>query len=558
MLIPKVIAVAFGGLFLAWTSRGMTFYWDEWLVIVGRLPTSNLRDAYLTPHFQHFLGVVFALYKAVFAISGLHHYWPYQLVALVGHLLVIILLFEVARRRVGALLGFFVVLPIIVLGTAWETLLLPFNEQWVFSVAAMLAVILLLDRNDRRGDVAIFVVLLVAIATCSFGPVVALAVVVRLLWEPDRWRRIWVAVLPLAIYGLWYLSYEAGAPGPMGYRITASPKYLLDTAAGSVAGLLGVPLNAKPVMHHSWLAAPFEVLAVGLIVALVMQRKRFTRDLAMVLTMLGLYWLSLTLNRGFFGLPYTSRYIYVSAVVLLLVGLELFRGQRVSRRAQRWVIALACVATALNAAVLVHYSNVRRAQSTVEAAELGALQIGRNLLLHSGFLIDDQAIPVTAASYFSAIDKLHSSPAPSLAGLRAEPEFARAAADRELIGAYDLRVIPITPAVQRLLAITDRSPSGVKVERWTAGSVTRVAGCALLQPARGALATIELTLSPPGVQITSSTDNPVTPRLRRFAATFPAVPLGTVVRKGWISTPRDDARQPWHLQLMGRGPIRAC
>ena len=104
---------------------------------------------------QHLNVFEVILYKSAFLVSGLRHYWPFQLTDLVGHAVCVILLFECVRRRLGATVGFFVILPIVVLGSAWEDLLLPFNGQFIWSVAFFLGAVLLLDMQDRRADIAI-------------------------------------------------------------------------------------------------------------------------------------------------------------------------------------------------------------------------------------------------------------------------------------------------------------------------------------------------------------------------------------------------------------------
>jgi hypothetical protein len=568
MWIPEVLAILVGGAFLAWSVRGLTFFQDEWDFIALRLTTSNVKDAYLLPHVQHFLGFDVALYKAVFAVAGLRHYWPYQLVALLGHLMVVILLFELARRRIGARLGFFVVLPVIVLGTAWETLLFPFNEQWIYSVAAMLGVILLLDRKDRRGDVVIFAVLLVAIATSSFGPVVAAGVLVRLLWEPDRCKRAWVALIPLALYGLWYVNYGANAPGPPGYRLTASPTYLLQTAAASVAGVLGVPLGGNTVAGHRHilvlafhaLTLGFQVLTLGLVLVLAARRPRLTPNLAMLLTMLGLYWLSLTLQRGFLHAPYTSRYIYVSAVLVIVIGLELYRGRQISSTARHAVMVVASVATVLNAAVMLHYSSQRRHDAAITAAEIGALNVARSRSLPASFQIDTQDIRIDlqAGPYLAAIDRLHSSPAPGPAGILAAPEFARAAADRELIRADNINPVPLTPVVQRLIDAAYPELPPVRVEGFSEGTVVRVGRCVLLRPSRGRQGMLRLAVTGAGTRIDVRANSQVTVRLRRFTRTFRAAPPATINQPVWMPLPRGNASLPWHLQLTASVPVQAC
>ena len=552
LLIPRVISICVGALVLAWAVHGLTFLEDEWSVIAARLPASTLRDAYLLPHVQHLFAFDFLLYRAVYAVAGLGRYWPYQLVALLAHLIVVWLLFDVLRRRIGSVLAFFVTLPVLVLGAAWEDLLFPFNEVFIIPMAALLGVMLLLDSGDRRWDVAIFALLMVAVASSTLGPLIAIGVLVWLLLDRGRWRSAWTALVPLFLYGLWYVHYGANAPGPPGYHVTASPLYFVDTAAAAVAGLLGVALKS------GW-AAPFQLLAVALVVALVIHRRKIGRDLVMLLMILALYWLVLTLNRGFLAAPFTSRYVYPGVVLLILAGAELFRGRSVSPLVQRCVIVVACVSTVINLVSLVHFSNRRRAKAQLVAADVAAVQITEGQNVSPAFKIDPTGVenPLTAFQYFAAVDRLHSSPAPSLAALMAAPEVARAAADRELIRAYNMRLIGLTPAGLRLFAMVDRAPRAVEIDRTAGGTVVRAWRCAVFTPTAPS-ASIEFTVGPPGVMVRTQPDRTITARLRRFAWAFPTTPIVTVVGRQWLPLPRDGAPQLWHIQLITDGPVQVC
>jgi hypothetical protein len=198
------VGVVAAGVVILWVGHGLTFLQDEWSFVFFRF--GGGADAFLEPHNEHPVLIPAALYKALFATVGLEPYWPYRLLVIGAHLACLVLLYFVARRSVGRLGATLVVLPFLFFGAAWEVVLWPFNVQWALSVGAFLALLLLLDRRDTIAEVVCAVLLLIAIASSSLGLAIAAGVLVEVLWRPDRWRRIWIPVVPLALYGLWFLA----------------------------------------------------------------------------------------------------------------------------------------------------------------------------------------------------------------------------------------------------------------------------------------------------------------------------------------------------------------
>ena len=83
-------------------------------------------------------------------------------------------------------------------GVAWLG-----NDVGPASVAG-LAAFLALDQRSRRGDVLACILLIAAILSFSVGVAFAIGAGAWILAERGG-RRIWVAVLPLVLYGAWWL-----------------------------------------------------------------------------------------------------------------------------------------------------------------------------------------------------------------------------------------------------------------------------------------------------------------------------------------------------------------
>ena len=229
--------------------------------------------------------------------------------------------------------------------------------QWCGSIAALLGLLLLLERRDKHSEVACSLLVVLALASSSLGVPIAAGVIVAVLWDPDRWRRVWIPAAPLALYGLWFLAYNLH-PNYQGPRkFPPSARYVFDAAAGAVGGLLGLPLGLETTGRlHRWFVGTVDLItAVGAtaLVWLVAVRRRVSARLAMLLVTLLLNWVLLAITRSFAS-PYSSRYIYAGVFLIVLVALELARGASIGRRALPVLAVVACAAGTLNLVWLLH------------------------------------------------------------------------------------------------------------------------------------------------------------------------------------------------------------
>ena len=294
--LVEVAALLAIGAFLVWTTRGFTFLQDEWDFIQYRLDWDA--DAFLTPHNQHLLAIDVLIFKVLFATVGIGDYLPYRLAGIAMHLVVVALLFEFARRRVGAALGAAVALPVAVLGCGWYLILFPLNLLWSVSLSALIGIVLLFDHDGRRHDAAASLLLLVALASSSFGIAASAGVAARLLLEPGARKRIWIVALPAAIYGLWFLVYGIDAERAPGYHLTASPVFVFHLAAAPVGALLGVPVGLTSIPARTLVVGGVHLLTLALGVllagALLANGRALASRVALPLGALLAYWLAIT------------------------------------------------------------------------------------------------------------------------------------------------------------------------------------------------------------------------------------------------------------------------
>ncbi|MEA2330246.1 MAG: hypothetical protein QOH58_384 [Thermoleophilaceae bacterium] len=545
----ELALLAAAGIFILWCGRGLTFLQDEWDFVEFRL--GGDADAFLEPHNQHLLLVVAAVYKALFVTAGLDEYWPYLVVGATAHLLCVALLFEVARRRVGPALGAAVALPVLLMGSGWYVLVFPFNIQWSVAGAALCGIVLLLDREDPRLDPAVAALALLAIASASLGVVVAVGVAAAFAWARS-WRRMWVPLLPLGLWLLWFIAYDAASDQRAGYRLSASPAYLFDTVAGAVAGFLGTPLELGAVAGRPWLDTGLHVLALVLVLALAAEvarrRHRITPQLALLLTTLAAYWAVLTVSRGYLDSPYQSNYTYVGVLLIVLVALELARGRAIRPPVAAAAALVCCAGAALNVWVLLERSLDRRHDARLVVADVSALEIAR-VPPDPAFQPDrggERNPNVIAFVYYAATDRLDSSPADTPEELAREPEFARARADHVLTHAYEVEPARVNAGVRRVLAAVGGP-----------GALAR--GCDRGQTVPGDTTPRDATLHSDLVVLRARPDAKLTLRARRFAHEFPDAPLAEVGGGPYlVSAPRGRAEQPWHLGVTSPKPVDVC
>ena len=107
-----------------------------------------------------------------------------------------------------------------------------------------------LDRRTLGGDVIAALGLAVSLSSSSIGIAFALAAFVEVLWLPDRWRRVWLAAVPFALYFAWYIDYRnspqsiRAAVGPLEPALRANlpqlGSYIASAAATAFGALVGL------------------------------------------------------------------------------------------------------------------------------------------------------------------------------------------------------------------------------------------------------------------------------------------------------------------------------
>ncbi len=529
------VAVAVSGALLIGLDSHLTFVADDWALVVKRRGWGA--GDFLDPFHGSLIAGPAATYRLLREVFGFGSSLPYYVVAISAFLTSAVLLFVYLRRRVSDWLALLGAILLLFLGAAFEDLLFAFQVGYFASVAAGLGMLIALDREDDRGDRIACALLATSIAFSSCGLAFAVGALADLTLGPrPKARRAYVALLPIALYGLWWIGWGHAAKNHVGFEnVVDAPRFVFEAAAAGVTSLLGLATGdgseaSQP--HLIWgkllVAAGVALLALG-----VVRERKVSRGLLMALAMGIAFWALAALNRDLSRLPTSSRYQYPSAVFLLLILAEMLRGRRIPKLAYAAGAAVA-VAAVVGGASLLHreYSEHWVPYADSLRTTLAAAQIAGTAgdpLYPINFPPD---VRVSDRVYLSAVRE-HGSPAFSDARLAARPEADRVAADLTL---------------DALLGIRLAKPDGE----------TRTSRCRTLRASPSGRADA-VVLRPGGYTLNAADSATVNPRLGRFSPRYP-IEFGMLEPGAEMSLtiPVDESPRPWRLALTGDGPVRLC
>jgi hypothetical protein len=544
-----------GGVFLLHETRGTTFWFDEWTWILERRGADV--DTLLQPHNGHLSLVGVAIYKLLFATAGLDHHAPYCVVVIAAHLACVTLMFAYARRRVGGIGALLAAALVLFFGPGWPDVLWPFQTSWLISLAAGVGCLLAFDRADRAGDALSSVLLALSLASASLGIPIALGMFVELWLGRRRWRDAWVVVAPLALYALWWVPYHDTSTFAR-HSIVATPAYVADAAAAVTAALAG--LGGPVTLDNGGTLLDWGrplVVAVAALLAWRLARVRpISPRVLTLLTITSSFWVLTALNRAALSPPYSNRYLYVGAFFVLLLGVEVARGARVSARVGAVLAVAAAAAIVSNIGAFRDGGRYLRSSAQNTTADLGALELARPLARPDTVATGLPGYPllvVRAGPYFSAERSL-GSPAATPTEIPAKSAAARRGADLDLIAIHRVAL--------RQSAPQPRGGTRPRVER-VAGGVVADGGPACLVFAADAVGPtgvghdVDITLPRAGVWLAAQ-GGPVIAGVRRFGDDFQ--PIGGVAAgaSAALRIAPDLAADAWHLRFTPARRVIVC
>jgi hypothetical protein len=542
---PALLLAALAGsavLTLALTAH-LTFFGDTWEFLMNRRDFTA--DALLKPHNEHIVVLPVLIVQSLLRLFGMTSARPEYAVLTIGLLATASLVYVYVKRRVGPWLGLFAAVLVLFLGPAWEVLLWPFEIGFVGSMLFGLAMLIALERDDRRGDIAACVFLALSLGFSSLGIAFAVAAAVAVLQGPRAsWRRrAYLVAIPLLLYAAWYVGWGHEAETHLSLRnLLASPRFVAESmavAVGAVFGLGTSPFGGStdPVWGRAIL-----IVLVLLLAYRQLKRPGFFPGLWPVAAAAATNWALTAFNAMPGREPTASRYQYAGVIFVLLLLANLLRGTRLERRAILVGAAIAALAVGPNLVVLKDGKDFLGRETILTRADTAAIEISRRTVDPEFSLTPEVAgtptlVDVSAAKYLPTVDE-YGSPAYSPGELASAPEEGRRQADIVLSKALPISTVARTHgaggASVRRSCVTLRG-NGASKEREV--------------PVNSGLTTVELGPGPPA-QLS----------LRRFAVDeFPVVLEGgygdtvTVLR-----IPADSSRRAWYLHVEAQQSARVC
>ena len=288
--------------FLVWLGRDMTFYHDEYTMILLRDLSVN---GILAPHNEHLSATLVVLYRVLLGTVGMVSYWPYLGVTFALHLVVAGIVYVVVRRETSAAWALGAMAVMLLLGAGGDDILWAFQSATVGAVAAGMAAVVVAPRRPAAAAI----LLTIALATSGVGLAFVVGTGLHLLLT--RPRAIAWLLLPIGLYLAWYVAF--GAAGVSALRspsLLGVPEYVLSGLTASAAGVLG---STAAVVGQVALLA----LAFGL------GRARSVPPVVIALLASGVAFFAIAgLVRAHLGPEQAAapRYVYIVAPALIIAG----------------------------------------------------------------------------------------------------------------------------------------------------------------------------------------------------------------------------------------------
>lgn len=556
VLAAAMLAAA---LLLLWEGRGQTFFVDEWSFgYLGR-PDLSLHSL-LEPDNGHLAAVPVLITKASLELFGAGTALPLRLVAVATHLAIALMLFFMLRRPLGSLQALAPAVLLLFLGSAADVLVGSHALPIELSVATGLGAWLALRARTTGWDSCAAALLVVGIASNGFAlPFIAGAAAIVLLDPESSRRRLWVVLLPLALYVLWRLTEGSGDQSDFAIsNIAGVPGFAFSSLAAELAAVTGLFTEPGGTQNAFQLGAG-QALAGATLVAIavfaVSRGYRPPRAALPALVALLVLWIATGMVASPARQPQVGRYVYSGVVLLFLVVGEGIAALPARRRGTAALACVCAVGLIPNVDAIHDAGTFFREQSDQNRAVLAAADL-LPAAADEGSLEDQSAQPpggyadlsYDIESYRSAKARF-GTPAFSSSQLRAADPASREDADLLI-----LRALPIEPAT----AVGTPRPflAGTQIGQ-EGGRLSWRHGCAEFAPLATS-AQLIVPLPAGGIWIRPDSGLPVPVGLRRFGDGY--APSGEAIggSASEIRLPAVAAAREWTEQLLPKQPVRVC
>jgi glycerol-3-phosphate acyltransferase PlsY len=444
---------------ILYTARGQGFAVDE-IFYYGRVAQKQGDLVHYAPFSPEYLFAPFNghlpfggrfVYEAIFATFGAK-YTVFLLINIASLWACVGVTFELIRRRIGAIAALAPCIVLLFLGFAREQLLWPLDFNTAASLAAGLAAVLALERDDRRGEILACLLLTLSVAMIELGLSFAVGIAVWLLirHRADALRRAWIVLVPIALYAIWWIwARKFDQSETTAGNLHLLPETFLDGAAAVMGALTGTsPVQPGAyVSPLTWFGKALAV-AAGVVLIVRLWLGKLPRTIWVWLIVLGSYWSLLAVAaRPAEG----GRYILVGAVLIVLIAADAV-GRRISDGVAIALLLLALVALPANIAQLTEGrdNDTLHHDPPVSQTEFAMLELAREHVAPDYFVTGDPRVAevdgglfigITADAYLDAAAH-NGSFSYSLEEVREQDEDLRLIADAALVGALAVEIEP--------------------------------------------------------------------------------------------------------------------
>jgi hypothetical protein len=536
-------------LLLLIATRHLGFFHDDFIYILDKRGWSV--DTFLTPIYGHLPLMPVATFKLLFLIVGMGHSWPYRFVGATLDTVCVVAVYLLAARHAGRTIALVPAALLLLLGsgTGSTDLVWIASISFLLSLATGAAALLYLDRRDATGDRVATVLLVASIASSGTGLAMCAGALAYLLAQRAPRHRYRVALVPLAIYGVWYLGY--GGESVPASNVLLLPDYLVQIAAASFGALAGL---SGPASENG---AGAVLLAAA--IALLCLRARRGQPFP-PLAMAGIagaltFWILAALARAQTNDASNSRYLYVSAVFILIALGGLLSQRRVTARGVALAASLLLLVGLGNLSVLQANVRGRTKLDNQVRVVLGAAEIiGR--AGKANFRPDPPKVHyLKLGTYLAAVRQL-GSPALTPSQIEGQTEANRQLADRTIIDGERIG-LESPPTLAEATAPAVQGSEGVALTTRPQAQST----CLSATPTTSG-GSLETTVTPGhSLYLSPGGQGAVAVFARRLAASYPSEPLGVLPAGDGphgLGFPVDASSLPWHVRLLVTTPLLVC
>lgn len=430
-----------------------SFFYDEWIFIAARRPWTV--DVFFLSHNGDWSTIPVLVWKILFVTVGIRSHLPYEAVALTAHVVCVVLVFILIRRRSGDLPAFAAALTLLVLGKGAENIVFAFQMVWLGSIAFGLVAMLLVSGDPPfPGRVLpVSVALLLSLMCSNLGLVFMAAIGAELLFDSHRRRFLVVLLLPTVAFAAWFFTLDTGSvPGSPGISNSFhhGPRGLAFVVGVVALVATGIGACASSVLGGVLPGAVALLILSGLIAYQLHRRHRVEAWQLGAAAGLLTWFTLIGIGRIEFGpaIGAQSRFVYVGVVFLLPLVAHAIRDLPWTGFWQPALTVAFALTLSGNIIGLREAALSQTDYMKFQAAELQTVQIFRGAPdMDVNRLIDDGIVPaLNPKDFLSATDEL-GSPIPHKT-FDALPHLPPQAVDRVMVNLFG-EALSLTPDATR-------------------------------------------------------------------------------------------------------------